>query len=558
MNQSRYFYYLLFICCALFSTPLVTAFDAFDDLVSFADSDAGAELINNTTFNVVRAPSKQAIIAILDELDFFPLLQENIFLRTNILRSRSLLDYPDFIPWRHDRDKRAIYIDLFYNQTSRMFFNKDSGNICTYLAVTSPSFIATIDKILDNARKAGFIQAADQDKYLQLINLFQTFTVQERRFGLMIGGKTTINRWQLHIMAPWYYLERNHFVDEKVQEDLQALTADIFGAPQTPEEIARAEKLQHEFEDNYLIADKFGIGDTRVYCDYPIIKKKYLSTRLGFLATIPTAFAMKKGLKGSSFERVQFPELLNLQELVDAALIAQQNGTPIADVQAFDYALDVLSNLSAMLLEAPMGNGGHLGLGGYIRNRSPLSSFIKQDWARLIYMRSFISLEYLFPATEWRSFRVPVNETLFNERDLTNIEDQAIINSNYEFILQQLNDRLFPRVFQTKVYPGFIFRWSSQFCYETDTAGFTFGTDTYVRNKESLNPRCAPAIARHIIDITHAECPLSYQSKICAQAFYKITKPDQLWTVGLIGDYTFMNKGIGADYMLALKAHVMF
>ena len=72
-----------------------------------------------------------------------------------------------------------------------------------------------------------------------------------------------------------------------------------------------------------------------------------------------------------------------------------------------------------MILETPMGNGGHFGLGVFARNRSPLTSFIKQDWARRVVMRSFISLEYLFPATEWRSFRIPVNEALFNARDLT-------------------------------------------------------------------------------------------------------------------------------------------
>ena len=473
MNRSRYFYSLLLLCCMLFPAGTLNAEsrDAFDDLIAFADSDAGVEILDNTEFVVTRTVSKAVIITILGDVDFFPLLQENFFLRTNILRSRSLLDYPEFIPWRHDKDKRAFYFDLFYNQTSRMFFNKESGNICTYLAVTSPSFIAAIDKILDNARKLDFIQASDKDKYLQLFNLFQTFTVQERRFGFMIGGKTTINRWQLHIMAPWYYLERNHFVDEGVQADLEALMTDIFGPPKTEEEAVRAEKLQHQFEDDYLISDKFGIGDTRIYCDYPIIKRKVLSTRLGFLATIPTAFAMKKGLKGSHFKRVEFPELLDIQGLADAATAAMTSGQPITNSQAFDYALDVLSNLSAMLLEAPLGNGGHLGLGIYLRNRSPLSAFIRQDWARRIYTRSFISFEYLFPATEWRSFRVPVDIALFNMRDLSNTEDQAIVNSNYAFILQQLNDRLFPRALQATVWPGFIFRWSSQFCYEGDVNG---------------------------------------------------------------------------------------
>lgn len=568
MNQSRYVYFLLscFALCTIQSNSFAQehAHDPFDDLIAFVDSDEGGQLLDNTTFTVTRQASKEAVITLLANLEVFPLLQENFFLRTNILRSRSLLDYPDYFPWRHDKDKRAIYIDLFFNETPRAYFDKNSGNICAYLAVASPSFIAAINNILSEARKSDIINATDQDRFLRLLDLFKTFTVQERRLGLMLGGKTKFDRWHFHIMAPWYYLERNHFVDQKVQDDLQALMTDIFGAPKTPQEAQLALSRQHQFEDAYLISDKFGIGDTRIYIDHPIIKKKYLSSRLGILATIPTAFAMKKGLKGSHFKRVQYPPLLDLQELVDAAHAAKASGQPIADIQAFDYAFDILSNLSAMLLEAPLGNGGHFGLGAYVRNRSPLSSFIKQDWARRIYMRSFISLEYLFPAREWRSFRIPVNEALFNARDLSftgdsdNAEDQNIINSNYQFIQEQLNDRLFPHVSLATVYPGLIFRWTSQFIYEGNEWGFSAGTDTYVRNKESLTNIDATPAVKHMIDIDNARSPISYQSKVCASVFKKIEKPDRLWNVGLIGDYTFMTKGIGADFTLALKANVMF
>lgn len=562
MNQSRYFASFLLVgvivLCFVMAHAQEPTRDAFDDLIAFADSEEGGQLLDDTAFSVVRRASKEAVLTLFQELGLFKLLQQDFFLRTNILRSRSLLDYPEFVPWRHDKDKRAVYIDLFFNETPRMWFDKHSGNICSYLAVNSPSFIAALDVIFGNVRDVLGESPVTRDQFLEFIDLFKTFTVQERRLGLMIGGKTKINRWHLHIMAPWYYLERNHFVDENVQRDIEALMVDILGPAPSQEAAELALKRQHAFEDAYLISDKFGLGDTRIYCDYPLIKKKYLSSRLGFLATIPTAFAMKKGLKGSHFTRTQFPQTLDLQELIDVLINSISTGTPITDLQALDYGLDTLSNLSAMLLDAPMGNGGHLGLGMYVRNRSPLSMFIRQDWARRIYMRSFISLEYLFPATEWRSFRVPVQEALFNERGDITSEDQAEINSNYAFILQQLNDRLFPRTLQVTVYPGFIFRWSSQFIYEGNYTGFTFGTDTYVRNKEFLRNIDATAMTKRIIDVDSGRAPFSYQSKVCASVFWKIAKPDKLWSVGLIGDYTFMNKGIGADFSLMLKTNVIF
>ena len=82
------------------------------------------------------------------------------------------------------------------------------------------------------------------------------------------------------------------------------------------------------------------------------------------------------------------------------------------------------------------------------------------DWARRFIMRSFISFEYLFPAVEWRSFRVPADLALFNARNLDETENMAVLNSNYAFLQQQLTDRLFPIAIQANVQPGFVFRWS--------------------------------------------------------------------------------------------------
>ena len=87
--------------------------------------------------------------------------------------------------------------------------------------------------------------------------------------------------------------------------------------------------MQTNFQDQHLICDKFGIGDTRIYLDYPIIKKKYLSTRLGILTTIPTAFAMVKGVKGTSLHLVKNRPLLDLQEAIDAVLNSVQSDQPI-------------------------------------------------------------------------------------------------------------------------------------------------------------------------------------------------------------------------------------
>lgn len=537
--------------------------DAFDDLINFIDSSPEVcDIISNTNFESARTADKVTVVTFLQNLGVVRLLEKNFFLRSNIVRTRSLLDYPWNWPWRHDKENKAVYVDLFYNQTSRGFFNEHSSNICTYLAITDQQFLQILEEVLQTANRTfspdlnnPIIPIAGALDYL---NLFSTFTVQERRLGLMLGGKKSINCWHITAMAPWYYLERNHYVDPQVQADLLELSKDIFGAPADEAELHAAERRQHELEDAYLISDKFGIGDTRIYADYPIIKKDMFCSRLGVLTTIPTAFAWKKGLKGSSLHRIKTRPQLDLLQIFDDAN-ATKAGAPFTNTQPINFAFAILENLSAMLLEAPMGNGGHFGLGAYVRNRSPLNTFIKQKWAADVTMRSFISLEYLFPATEWRSFRIPAEEALFNSRDFLELENQAIINSNYEFLVQQITNRFIPYALQARVHPGIVFRWSSQLFYEgCDWFGFSFGTDTYVRNKEKLRHVDASAAVKRIIDQYHARYPTAYQAKLAGSIFFKIDKPDKFWTISLFADYTYMNRGIGADFSLTLNTDVSF
>lgn len=566
MNQAKLFAsLLLLIVISPYNYPVNTPTprDTFDDLIAFIDNNSDVcEIIGNTNFERARSVTKADVLQVLNDVEGFALIQENFFLRSNVIRTRSLLDYPWTLPWRHDKDKKAVFVDLFYNQTSRAFFNHESSNICVYLALTQEGFLQRLENTL-NLAKFLFLPTLNVDQMLDLLDLFTTFTVQERRLGLMLGGKREVNCWHITALVPWYYLERNHFVDPEIQQELEELTGDIFGRPQNLPDLHRAERMQHELEDQFLISDKFGIGDTRLYFDYPIIKKPKLTTRLGVLTTIPTAFAWKKGLKGSSLHLFKNRPFLDILQLVDDGLQAFTNNATFNNPQLLNFGFAALENLGAMLLESPMGNGGHFGLGVYIRNRSPLTSLIKQNWARAVTMRSFISLEYLFPATEWRSFRIPVEEALFNARDLTqgltDPSQQAIVNSNYAFVVEQLTNRLFPYALQARVHPGVVFRWSSQLFYEgNDCIGFSFGTDTYVRNKEKLSNVDASVSVKRIIDQYHARYPTAYQAKLAGSIFFKIEKLDKFWVISLFADYTYMNKGIGSDFSLTLNTDVSF
>lgn len=555
--RTSYSYFLFIFCftvfCGstfLFSDDSQKDFNPLNDIIEWADDPSIAEMIDNNPMQAVRSVTKAGVLQILFDIEVPQLLEENFFLRSNNIISRSLLDYPEFLPFRHDKDKNAVYVDLFYNQTSRAFFTKKSSNICSYLATTNPVLQQKIINTLDKTRLL-FQGLPSSPEILDILDLFATFTVQERRFGLMVGGKWTYDRWHFNVMAPWYYLERNHFVNERVQNDLREITEELAGPNDD-------EAKEIEFQNQHLISDKFGFGDTRLYADYPLVKNKYLHSRLGALVTIPTAVALKKGLRGNHLKRTINPPQLDLLAIFD---LVESQQLAAAKELAVPFFIDALDNLGAILLDTPMGNGGHLGLGMYLKSRFPISRYIKQDWARRLIYRSFMSLEYLVPGTELRSFVLPAIIKDFTARDFdprNYPDDQAQIDNNFDFLEQQITERLFPLALRTKVHPGFIFRSSSQLCYEGDYKGFTLGTDTYVRTKEKFSSieRCPGQ--KQLIDICNARAPFAYQSKMVGSVFYKIHKPDTLWTLSLIGDYTFMNRGIGNDYLLGFNVDVIF
>lgn len=553
MNKTKTYYIwlhsALLLLCAVPAIIRAQDFDQEVDIFDFLDQPENEALIDAFNFDTTRICNKATALDTLQALDADKLLQTDFFLRSNPIQTRSLLDYPEFLPWRHEKDRRAFGFDLFYNQTTRGYFTHKSSNICSYLAIEEDSpFIQALGKIFQNVQNLGLELPITIDEVSTILKLFETFTVQERRLGFMFHAKGSIDKWNLYMYAPWYYLERNHFINPTIQAEIEELIEDIFGESTVPEceEIA--------FQDAHFVSDSFGIGDTRLMVDYPVYDTTFWQMYIGGLATIPTAFAFKKGLKGNHFHRLTCRPLLPLCDLVNNIIESRDAGSN-NDLEPF--LLSLLDNASAMLIQTPLGNGSHPGIGIYMRNTVPVSEYIQERWARKLLLRSFISLEYLIPGWEKRSFRFPANRAPFAQFPLENISADRV-DATYDFIVQQLTDRFIPIGLETKVHPGIIFHSSTQVSYEGKRNGFTFGTDTWVRSPEHLKKiqGCKELLAQ--IDQCNAAQRFGYQSKLFGSIFFKVKKPGRLWTFTLGGDTTFMTRGIGQDYSLLFGIDVIF
>ncbi len=531
----------LFLFLLLAPAPLFA--DDLDDIL------ADPESINiNRTWNIDCSDAVQvAILTLLESLDAINLLENDFYLRTNFLNTRSLLDYPEFYSDWYNPRERSFGMYLFYNQTSRMRFTRSSDSINSYLSVGPGGFTnslqAVIRKLMRMAPEEFPFEATVAEDLLALI---ANFTVQERRFGLMFDWSRPYNKWFLQVKFPWYYLERNYFVGPSEEAEIRDIITGL-GITSTPSE-------EKKFQDDHLISDKFGIGDTRVELDYMIYDNCGWQVRAGGMATLPTALKFVSGLRGSSFTKLKDRPvfdlcLLNPKEVVTPA------GMQALQEEGLPFIFAVLDDLSAILLDQNMGNNGHLGLGLVLYTRGCLGSFIPRPWADKIKIQSRISGEYLLPNTDTKCF-IPFNNAQeFQGRDFTD-DDEA--EENFEFITQVITDRFFPFVFRARVSPGFIFHWSTKYMYEGKKWGFYVGGDTYIRTPERITNIKAPCNIVNTLMIHKAEKSFVYQSKLMGGITYSVHRPYREWTLSLNGDKTFISSGIGKDYMITFNMDVRF
>lgn len=523
----------------------LTATKDFDfDTVSFDDEDdyefmeyldsAGADHIS-------RAINPVTIMTILNALNVPTILQEPLFLHTNILNKRSLLDQPIFEPDRAEfPGKFVVGTSAFARKTERSNFTRGSDKLESYIALSQASLIAKLEDTIQRVNQ--FSSGFDID-IAKIFSLFENMTVQERQVGFMVH---VMKRWRyttLRVMMPIYYLESNFSLTKK-EEDAVARE---LGA-RDPEEEERSRKA-------HFISDKIGFGDTRIELDRRILKRPSFTLRCGVLATVPTAWTWGGGFLGSSFAK---PSTLPNFEL-EAIFNAIENPGTESEKEAInvikELLLDAFDRVAADLIDVPLGNNRHLGLGIYTRGKTPLSAYLNTSFAERIKFANRISIELFFPATEKRFYINKIDEVGFGNH---NFQDTDLAAENVQFLKEQAISRLFLRAFDTRIIPGVIFRWSSGAYYKGERFGFNLGTDFWLQNKPQLSSISVSQKTLHQIDIPKAKPPVAQQSKIFGGLLCKHKTNRSTWIFSVNADASLNTKGLGQDYSLSFNFESSF
>lgn len=484
-------------------------------------------------------PPPKDILPILKDLGILDLLQEDFFLKTFDLNKRDLLDYPLFMfPWEH-HDCKTMGYQIFLNQTGQMRFSSSCAKINAYLNVSGNGFAEKLQEVLQGIHETN--RNFDPKLAIEILTLAEHFVVQERRLGVMFNYEQKINQWHLWWYFPFYWRERNHFTSPEVQDALQAITDTLFGQTSLDE--------QNAFAQEHLINDQLGFGDFRFEFDHPVCCFPHFDARAGFFVTIPTAFGVANSLLGSNLQPPAVRPKFNIALLFDDDPAV----TAVNQAQAATFLIAALDNLSAMLLNTQLGNNGHFGIGFTFKTKNCLARFVPRPWAENIKLKSRMSVELQLPAVERRFFIQDNARSQFAARNFDN-DDQA--NSNYNFIVQQLTDRLFPFTGQAVVFPGVIGRSTTRGIYEGERWSMFMGTDTWIRSPERILEVHCPTVCNIAID--KAQRKMGYQSKIMSGVAFHHCTDERDYAFSLNADMTTLSAGLGDDFMITFNIDVNF
>lgn len=516
-------------------------FDFDFDMVSFDDDDDYQlmEYLDTAGMDhISRAINPIEVMTLLNLLGVPAILEEPLFLHTNILHKRSLLDQPIFEPDRAEFPHGFVVgASAFAHKINRSNFTKHSTQLKSYVALAQASLIQKLQNTI-NAAPGPTIDVA------KIFSLFENMTVEERQAGFMFHCmKRWKNRTTLFLMIPIYYLESNFSLTPHEQD----LVAQELGAVDPEEETA--------FRKAHFISDKIGFGDTRIEIDNVILNRPTHMWRCGGFLTLPTAWTWGGGFVGSQFPKPSTLPMFELEPLIDAI-----GNSSLTEAQTLltDFALDSFDRVAANLLDVPLGNGRHFGIGGFTRWKLPLHHFISTTFADRMHYAGRMSLEFQFPSIQKRFYINKIDEQGFADRNFGDTENAQVAADNLQFLTEQAVSRLFLRAFDTRIIPGIIFRWSSGIYYKGQQWGFNLGPDFWLQGKPHFSKIYVPKSTLNVIDVPKAKEPLAYQGKIFGGIVLKHKSDRSTWFFSFNADASLFERGLNQDFTLSFNFEASF
>jgi hypothetical protein len=511
MNLKKTYLYLLIFYLVSFN---IIKCDEFDEAIDAATSEADA---GKNIVHTKKAITYEDVLKQIIGFGINNILAKDLFKKTNTVLKRSVLTLPIFNLYHTDHicQDWLFRFALFGNSTNRAFFAKDSPFIKSYIAVDDKEILNIIEDLAPNAPK--------------IIEMIKHAKKQERRAGFMFQSLINFNDLSLEIDLPLFYEERNYFFTQREKEELE----EVFGG--------KTEKEQEKQLRKHAVSDKFGFGDARIKLGLSLLKNDKICIKAGLQSTLPIAFAFKKGIIGSNFSKVtklppppfDFKRVFELED-TNRELLGQE---------LKDFGITALDWLSAMVLDSPMGNGGHFGLGFFVEPQIKLHEAVT--------LKALGSLEYLFTNKENRFFLEIKDKKEFATSTLEKAleEGEEASKEAVLFLNEQVIQTLFPPVFKTDVTPGFMAQITIGPQFKLNEWYFFFGYDFWFQDKEKIRyVFCNP----NNLNIKKALKRSASSNKLFATLSYNKIETNRDWVFSINFEEALASKGVGKDFSVSV------
>lgn len=529
----KYKYCVLLILLAI---PYITHSEEWENVFAQLDEEPfilEAQMDADLTLPATRAViSKNDAVANLTTLvDAQKILQNPLYYYSNPPMRRNIIDNPIFQQFveRGSHGKNFSF-KPFITQTFKEYFYDTRSNINYYIDMNQNELNAQID-LLTRIEDIDFLPRGFS--ITNVLGLFNTIYLEERRAGAMFEYVKSTETWTLSGRFPFYYGEHNLNMPPEDQEKVEK---NPFFGKSNFDEVT--------FAREHLISDELGFGDLRINFEHLFIDTHKQMFSAGVRATIPTAFAIKKGLYGTHFDVNQPAPTFDLYNdlLLPGLSTPPDQNIPLVqqNVQTLGYA--IMDRLATILVQTPLGNNHHLGLGVFTHNKMIFSDRLS--------LSGLLSAEILLPANEQRFFIVNTPITAFNAFNWADISPATgQLSAKLDFLNEQFINKFFPKQYNVSVFPGFIIQSTSALTYKGRRLHITGGTDLWWHTDERFLTIEAPKELKdqQIIRKSTAKMGYGYQSMLWFSLEKKF-KPGSSWKFGLRVEVTANSFGVGEEW----------
>ncbi|CDK30915.1 hypothetical protein [Candidatus Babela massiliensis] len=471
------------------------------------------------------------------------ILRQNLYLYTNgPIKRRSLLDEPSLRDYCLDHCMWHVVAHPFYNWTPRVPFIRNCEFVNSYINLTNQN---VINEVMNTLEVTGCSTSIDVPG---ILGLFNNIKLQQHRAGVMFSGCTSFDRLSLTLRAPIYYLLEHYYLSPAEIEAIE--NAPYFTNEEAyPENIYALDDVK-TFGKRHLISDKAGIGDMRFDALLKVYDNDILGVWFGLAATFPTAGNFIKGVLGTKHRHSNKIPEFNIKKLFDLYLCPsttegiREAGNIISEITT-EFLVGILDRLSTILINTPLGNGGHFGIGPHL----DIALKFNNHWL----LHTYGAFQGFASKYEVKYFLTRKCNEDFN-RDY---RDEATAEENLRFLNDQIIHTFYPTPIKINVHPRFDLRVAESL--ECDYAKWhgLIGLDYWYQAKAKFG--CVSKLKDRFFIEKNIDFSAQQLKVFLNFGYRSITLCDKVfWDLEFTGDKDIWSNNVGSSLTVAFRLTLDF